>query len=153
MTTYGDRRGHDIGFYTGIKVDDYELIVHLKRETANSSVRVELPREFSVRASKLLKGDADFGGNGPHVFVQSLIRWTPNKITMVILIQAKDTKADWTTLLGDRSLTLYEAPPGLRINRFTFNGEPVGKNLSFPKMIEYIDTDHGNDNFGMFEME
>ncbi|MCG8404827.1 MAG: hypothetical protein MI923_06475 [Phycisphaerales bacterium] len=91
------------------------------------------------------RGDADFKGHGPFVFVESEIRMSDfdakgaKKIQARVYMLAEETKSDWTTAEGWSSWkTVYNCPPGYRL-----------VDVLTPMSCEesYVDTDHSEDQY------
>lgn len=138
-TVWGDRLGHDVG-YTGVEIKfDYGMKVVIRDGGRPDREEVQFPRHIELR-TKLIRGDAEFDGNGPKVTVNAGLITSDTRIMLVVNMTAKETKADWTTAEGSVSKVLYVAPPGRRIK--SISGKTMWKNI-----VRYVDKDHKMDRF------
>jgi hypothetical protein len=71
------------------------------------------------------RGDRDFAGNGPYVYVTVWLYIPSDGTSLWVNISAlwRETKSDWSTASMYRSFLLYSPPPGQRIH-YTLNGMP-----------------------------
>jgi hypothetical protein len=84
----------------------------------------------------LVRGDPEFSGNGPEVFVRVVLTQTPERIDATITMRAEETESDWTTADGTITRTIYQPPPGWAIQAL------VGETES---AIGYIDSGHDDE--------
>lgn len=84
------------------------------------------------------RGDGDFGGHGPKVYVSVTLLTTPQEITARVHMRAKETKDNWTTAEGSRVFSLFSPDPGWRIDRV------VGSQIA---SHTYTDGNHAVDSF------
>ncbi|MFN4147170.1 MAG: hypothetical protein ACK4GN_15190, partial [Runella sp.] len=69
--------------------------------------------------SQLLRGDREFGGNGPKVKCEVKLRIGDNGSSLIadFYLWAQETKHDWSTTEGRWTRKVYEAPYGKRITK------------------------------------
>lgn len=84
----------------------------------------------------LVRGDAEFSGNGPEILVRLGLTQTPERIDATITMRAEETESDWTTADGTITRTIYTAPSGWAIQAL------VGETESADG---YIDDDHAEE--------
>ena len=84
------------------------------------------------------RGDADFGGHGPDVWVRVDVNTSPDQVQATIRMRAAETKKDWTTSEGEETVTIYRADPNWRIQSL------IGESAS---EFSYQDDDHSEDRF------
>lgn len=91
----------------------------------------------------LMKGDREFGGNGPDVECTVTLKLSSDrrKVLADVWFKAKETQADWTTTEQTfPNLTVFTAPAGKTIDsivdptfsRVRFRSEPAGFQLLWP---------------------
>ena len=85
---------------------------------------------------KHTRGDREFGGNGPKVFVQATLFNRGTHLDVLVYMKAEETKSDHTTAEESKMFRIYNAPVGLRIKRV------IGDTSSFGG---YTDNDHAPD--------
>ena len=108
VTVWGDRRGQDIGYHTRVRIKfDFQLRVMLSDEPA-SRVTAILPRQISLSPS-LVRGDADFAGNGPELSIHANMTHTPSEARFSLTMIANETGGD-TKARGLKTITFYRAP-------------------------------------------
>lgn len=139
MKIWGDRDGSDAGIYTRVMVDfDYDLRVVMRDGTSNFAL-VQFPRTVSF-TPRHTEGDREFNGHGPAVKVSVFLTKSPNQVVFNVYMKARETRSDWTTAEGYKSMTIYTAPPGRRIKRV------IGKQR-WDNVVSYVDDDHDWDTF------
>ena len=84
------------------------------------------------------RGDRDFDGNGPDVTSRVRLINKRNSVDAEIFLEAKETKSDWTTASGTRTVTLFTPDSGWEIENI------VGPTES---SYAYRDNDHSLDRF------
>ncbi len=69
--------------------------------------------------TKLLRGDREFGGNGPKIKCEASLRITNDSSALELNVKlwAQETVHDWSTTEGSWKRIVYEAPYGQKINR------------------------------------
>jgi hypothetical protein len=66
---------------------------------------------------QLVRGDGEFGGNGPTIRILGSLTTTPAAVNLRLAMAAKETKNDWTTVNGTTSFTVFAAPSGFAIEK------------------------------------
>jgi hypothetical protein len=84
----------------------------------------------------LVRGDAEYSGNGPEIFVRLVLTQTPERIDATITMRAEETESDWTTADGTITRTIYQPPSGWAIQAL------VGETESADG---YTDDDHAEE--------
>ncbi len=87
---------------------------------APSTAEVELNDiETALVPTRLLRGDREFGGNGPNIISRVRLEITPNRRSIVakVYFKATETKSDWSTTEANWTRTVFTAPGGKRIDR------------------------------------
>lgn len=86
------------------------------------------------------RGDREFKGHGP--VINSKVEWINrgNRIDVLTYMKAKETKKDWTTAEGSKTITYYTPPSGWKINRI------IGQNVTTDQFQDY---DHAENSRGM----
>lgn len=92
--------------------------------------------------NKLLRGDREFGGNGPNIKCEVKLRIGDAGTALYadIYFWAQETKQDWSTTEGRWSKKVYDAPYGQKItalksdaaSRTSFTSPPAGFQFIFP---------------------
>ena len=82
------------------------------------------------------RGDREFGGHGPNVFVRAMLLNRGTYIDTDVYMRAKETKSDWTTAEGSRVYRIYNVEPGWKIKRILTDTY---------SSASYTDNDHGVD--------
>ncbi len=141
VTVWGDGKlGPEVGHYTGVQIEfDYAMQVVIRDGERPSREEIHFPRH-TVLKTRLIRGDREFDGNGPHVTVNAGLITSDTRILLVVNMTATETKADWTTSEGSVSKVLYVAPPGRRIK--SISGKTMWNNI-----VDYTDRDHSTDKF------
>lgn len=96
-----------------------------KSNTANTLKGIETvsiqPEDFTewLCPSQLLRGDREFGGNGPKVKCEVKLRIGDNGASLMadFYLWAQETTHDWSTTEGRWSRKIYDAPYGKKITR------------------------------------
>jgi hypothetical protein len=98
-----------------------------------ASVRLRDINEQLV-PSKLVRGDREFGGNGPHVRCEVTLSVTADQraILAAVSFRAMETKADWSETAGSWSREVYRAPAGRRIEGIADGSSSVVQFVSKP---------------------
>lgn len=84
------------------------------------------------------RGDKEFSGHGPRVWVKVSLSNHGTDISATIHMQAKETKEDWTTAEGNTTIPLYTAPSGYRIKQLLVSTEDE---------MAYTDDSNASDDF------
>lgn len=86
------------------------------------------------------RGDKEYDGHGPNIW--SRVNWLnrTSRIDVSTYMKAKETKKDWTTAEGSKTITYYTPPAGWRIKRV------VGSALTTDQFQDY---DHAENSRGM----
>ncbi len=86
----------------------------------SGAVEIELTDiETALVPTRVLRGDREFGGNGPLINCRVRLKVSPNRRHIIALVyfHAKETKSDWSTTEARWERTVFTAPPGKRIAR------------------------------------
>lgn len=67
--------------------------------------------------TKLIRGDREFGGNGPRVTGSVYLVTNRNMLQAQIKFSAKETKADWSHVTGEWTKTLFSLPINWKVNK------------------------------------
>lgn len=86
-----------------------------------------------------VKGDRDFDGNGPNVYVRVNLRNLGTRVEAQVRMTAAETESDWTTASGRATYPLYTPEPGWVVDQII---GPMEDSFS------YRDGSQGNDLFG-----
>ncbi|HEY9135345.1 MAG TPA: hypothetical protein VIM85_06095 [Pseudomonadales bacterium] len=86
------------------------------------------------------RGDKEYDGHGPNIW--SKVEWLnrTSRIDVSTYMKAKETKSDWTTAEGSKTITYYTPPAGWRIKRI------IGSTLTTDQFQDY---DHAENSRGM----
>lgn len=87
---------------------------------APTSAQIELTDiETPLVPTRLVRGDREFGGNGPNVLSRVRLEVSRDRRSIVakIYFKASETKSDWSTTEANWSRTVFRAPGGKRIDR------------------------------------
>jgi hypothetical protein len=61
------------------------------------------------------RGDREYAGHGPDVYASVTFRNLGDRVDAVVYMSAEEVGGDHTTAAGQKSFTIYSAPPGKRI--------------------------------------
>jgi len=84
----------------------------------------------------LVRGDAEYSGNGPEIFVRLVLTQMADRIDATITMRAEETESDWTTADGTITRTIFQPPSGWAIQAL------VGETESADG---YVDDDHAEE--------
>lgn len=86
------------------------------------------------------RGDKEYDGHGPDIW--SRVEWLnrTSSIDVSTYMKAKETKSDWTTAEGSKTITYYTPPAGWKIKRI------IGSTLTTD---QFQDFDHAENSRGM----
>lgn len=108
-----------------------------------SSVSPGIVQQPITYTPPAVRGDHEFDGNGPDIDASVTLSvqgsGAENRVVATIYMDARETKSDWTEAQGSKTVTLYTAPPGMKIEKIV--GGPVST-------YHYRDTNHTIDRFG-----
>jgi len=104
-----------------------------------ASVRLRDINEQLV-PSKLVRGDREFGGNGPSVRCEVTLSVTADQraILAAVNFRAKETKADWSETEGSWSREVYRAPAGRKIDGIVDGSSSVVQFVSKPAGFQLL---------------
>lgn len=97
----------------------------------------ELPSPISYTPPHT-RGDREFDGNGPDITTRVRLINRRDRVDAEIFFEAKETKSDWTTASGTRTVTVYTPDSGWEVENI------VGPTES---SYAYRDNDHALDRF------
>ena len=84
-------------------------------------------------------GDKEFDGHGPNVLCTVSLVNRRSRVEAIITLHAKETKSDFTTASGMKTVTVFTPDPGYEVTQI------IGANTA---TFSYTDTNHELDNFG-----
>lgn len=69
--------------------------------------------------NQLLRGDREFGGNGPKIKCEANIQISRDSTSLIVLVKlwAQETVHDWSTTEGTWTRPIYQAPLGYKIGK------------------------------------
>lgn len=145
---YGDTEGTDISDDDNC-TDDTRIITRLNtlkitltRTDASlgiSTIKLEDINEWLV-PSKLVRGDREFGGNGPRIKSEVKLRIGDEgtKLYADVSFWAQETVHDWSTTEGNWSKLVYEAPYGKKITEIVSETASRTQFVSQPARFQII---------------
>lgn len=87
------------------------------------------------------RGDREYHGNGPDVMAAVQLINEGDRVLARISMQARETRSDWTTAAGTKTVVLYQADPGMRITQLI---SPATADHSYRDDNHYVDEFPGN---------
>lgn len=100
------------------------------------------PRLQTFVPSHVPPGDTDFGGHGPKINASVTLSHDAASLRAAIYMHARETRSDWTTAMGTKTITLFRPEPGWRID---------GVRGTRHTHHTYTDSDHDEDAFSFAE--
>ena len=90
------------------------------------------------------RGDREFGGHGPDVFVSATLINRSTFLDVSVFMKAVETKSDFTTASGSKTFRIHNIEPGFRIKRIINDTS---------SSASYVDNDHGVDTLSLSSAE
>lgn len=104
---------------------------------AQATVSVFPALVVNFKPQEHVAGDRDFAGHGPHVRVKVEILCSGAELRAKVWMRARETRADWTEVVGTYEAPIYRFPGGVSVQSVA---NPWAE-------IEYTDEDHFVDVF------
>ena len=140
----GDAKGNDAGTRTRVRVtfNNIKLVISRPVVQARPQVVTYSPGRRTYIPPKTT-GDKDFAGNGPNIYCKVTLSLVENQrsIQCQIFMQAKETKHDYTTVIGRETIIIYRAPAGKKILKIA---------EGYISSKTYTDSDYSDDTFPGF---
>lgn len=101
----------------GVDVDDTSVIVLTVGQAPRAceiKTDVAAPAPVSL-VPPLVRGDADFGANGPRMTLRIDLVAEAHQVSGTLELTGEETRRDFTTVAGTKTIVLYSAPEGWNI--------------------------------------